>query len=632
MFLCLKLRIVSVKQPAVNEHMNDFTSSIMGRRNENEDGVIHRATSMRFLPVEMVALILNYAESPILRRCRQVNRQWNEIASEILQNRADYPLHFEFTDGKFAQKLVEKHCAEVLFNKQCRISKFGAKNLKCLVRCVRNSTHFPVTNFRFDGIRGTESRHTSSLLKYVRSGFGSEPEEILGCKYLRKLVTIVGKTMRILKVTIKSGKCDEILRILLENTPNLADLHITFPSNSRENPSTIRLMVDSRKLEFAKLNALRFNASCRQYPKIMEDILTASPNLKNIRFTCSIEARDFELLRLTNKLHCLKEVNGIDLSDEDTIALIQRFPQCMNLQLSNLTVLLSTGQQPILRTTDIVNQIFDSSKDEIELLIVMNLRPIPELVFPKFEMLSNLMLRFETDTWIPVILEFPDKFPNLRELYIEFNDYVNDPICDGPLKPWPSVEVLRISMVNRQVIGKLMRMVPNVKRLLIMQDKSFRLRRGAQISFEDISTYLPKLTMLGWMVHACTHLSFMHELDALITGLPVDLCKKLSTKFRDKTKLSEKEISHYHSKRQRSSILDLKALNHFCVDFFVNSGNVNCGCVNGDGDAKSGLILNEKAELNATNMFYVVGFTNVSKFLGFDRIPNLRIIPHKCQN
>jgi len=121
---------------------------------------------------------------------------------------------------------------------------------------------------------------------------------------------------------------------------------------------------------------------------------------------------------------------------------------------------------------------------------------------------------------------------------------------------FPSVEILRVSNVKQQVLKELMQMTPNVKTLLIMDWRSFQFDADAIVSFEDIAIHVPKLEHFGWQLQPPGR--HLDKLEAVITGLPANLCKKFARKLLEQNHLSANEIAACQRQRSRPSILDLK--------------------------------------------------------------------------
>lgn len=134
----------------------------------------------------------------------------------------------------------------------------------------------------------------------------------------------------------------------------------------------------------------------------------------------------------------------------------------------------------------------------------------------------------------------------------------------------PTLETLRITSGNRQKIAHLMKLTPNVKTLVIMDDGIVWYGdTNGMVNFKDISLFLPKLENFSWQMCIGTkdmsRIHRMYDFDAKITGLPVGLCKTLAAKMRGRGRndLSAEEIAKYHLMRGecQASILDLKGEN-----------------------------------------------------------------------
>lgn len=142
-------------------------------------------------------------------------------------------------------------------------------------------------------------------------------------------------------------------------------------------------------------------------------------------------------------------------------------------------------------------------------------------------------------------------------MHIHSHDAIFFP-SSQPLKPMPSIEVLRIiGAVTGECRDNIMKATPNVKTLLI-EERGLSMRQGFSINFHAIANYLPKLQSFGWLICTITYHDLRHLLDAVITGLPVAFCEKHSDKFRYRDSLSADELAFYQLQQRNYSILDLK--------------------------------------------------------------------------
>lgn len=239
----------------------------------------------------MLQAILQHVATSDILNCRRVSHQWNGVSSEIVRNRADINLHFAYHNGRFLQKLRNRHCVELLDDIQQPSFRYGTKSLTDLVDCLEESSNFPYSNFWF------------SCLSKCRSSD------------MAQFITIWGGNIRTLKVNVDDPESNigTLKDLIFEKTPNLKHLEIEFLGDSRRSrPCSVRLFDDSDKLQLPKLEALRVNDCYRKYRKIIEDILKAASNLNN--FVLSSEkyegviAEDLEMLQSFGKLHCLKNL------------------------------------------------------------------------------------------------------------------------------------------------------------------------------------------------------------------------------------------------------------------------------------------------------------------------------------
>lgn len=130
-----------------------------------------------------------------------------------------------------------------------------------------------------------------------------------------------------------------------------------------------------------------------------------------------------------------------------------------------------------------------------------------------------------------------------------------------PLKPIHSIKLLRIyDGTFSESKEKLIKATPNVQTLLLVDEyfDLFEDDRDFIKGFQMITNNLTKLESFFWALFGITHHSLMHFLDAVITGLSVKFCEKLSAKLKNKNHLSAEKLAYYQLQRQNSSILDLK--------------------------------------------------------------------------
>ncbi|KAG4071936.1 hypothetical protein HA402_006097 [Bradysia odoriphaga] len=584
--------------------------------------VTEQVKSFADLPIEMLDEIFNNLTTFDLLNCRRINRQWNEASSRIMRGRDDITLHFAFTEGTFVQKIHHQHCEKLCES----MSRLSSNTLLDLVNSMQNPEKFPFTSYRFDGLSNLEDRDMNNFL------------------------TIFGKKIRSLKVNLTHSKqSGEILRkLVFEEAPNLKILEIfdkaqrNFDINDDgdefwrslyvhpQHPTCNRLSGESiNLLQLPQLEILCVDRFREEHTKIIEAILIASP-LKSISIRGRITEEDLELLKETNKLHCVRDgyLMGKDI--------IEYWLKCGPIQLQslNLRFFVWGNHQPSLGDIETLNQLLQSIKDNLLSFTTEQFGSLSGFRMPKFEKLQRLCLRpdvgvqsWASPTFLPPF-DWTDTFPNIKELEISLVDPWLDHTFRQSLKTLPTIETLRIQGGCSAVIAQLIKFTPNVKTLMIMDDGLvwYGQRMGDMVNFKDISTFLPKLENFGWEMVTGTkdvsRIPHMHEFDAKITGLPADLCIKLAEKLRDQNHLSADEVAKYHSQEREPSILDLKGLKHFYAVFTVID-ELN---VDSDGYCYSELTHGVKFDPECKSMI-----TKVSKFLAFDLMPNLKVFAHLYQ-
>lgn len=126
--------------------------------------------------------------------------------------------------------------------------------------------------------------------------------------------------------------------------------------------------------------------------------------------------------------------------------------------------------------------------------------------------------------------------------------------------PMPSIEILRVvGTFGTKFEETLLKATPNLTTLIIEED-DITWDKTVSINFELIANSLPKLQSFGWLIRRVTHHDLLHSLDAAITGLPENLCRKLSNKFRNMDSLTAAALAAYQLKPRNPSILDLKGM------------------------------------------------------------------------
>lgn len=335
------------------------------------------------------AILRNVATSDLIN-CRQVNRKWNEISSHIMRQRADFQIVFSL---------------ELMHDK-------SMQRLSDLIDCLERSKHFPFSSFRFKNL-GTNERERD---------------------YLERFWTFWGDKIYALDVKIDETNDAELLRVLiLEKVPNLKKLGIDFTMDLFDK-SPIHLNVGLKKLKLPKLNALRAFCVFERFSGIVEDILEAAPNLKFfekrsldfVRLSEQVTAKELTILHALDKLHCLENVSL--MFKEEMITCLEKSPQIMDLQFKSIELPIDWLDQADLqlctRTTELINKIFDSSRNSLQTLKIPPLGWLPGLIIPKFENLQKLEMSHdeELNTDDEIYCMFPPQFdmtvnfPNLRQL------------------------------------------------------------------------------------------------------------------------------------------------------------------------------------------------------------------------
>lgn len=288
-------------------------------------------------------------------------------------------------------------------------SRSTSKSLTELVECLKESEHFPITRFQLDDLHNFNSNDMMSFL------------EIWGGNILG-LNTTVGNDGQ--------TNCVGMLRdLLVEKVPNLNTLSIHF--DWMGSTSSIDLFANS----LPKLQSLTVNKGYRGFRAIVANILNAACNLNEFnyvaedknqgQYTCvqeSFTAEDLALLDSCNKLHCLKNLR-IDLSEE-IIAYCGKSPKIGDVKLESLALSLQssirTYEELKSSATAIVNQLFRSSENVMQMLAMESLGSLPGIVVPKMEKLHRLDLwgcrRSTKNAAFPPLFEMAENFPNLKEL------------------------------------------------------------------------------------------------------------------------------------------------------------------------------------------------------------------------
>lgn len=369
----------------------------------------------------MLDAVLQLVTSSDLLNCRQINREWNEISSQILRQRADIVLRFSFKDGQFMQSVQYRHCKKLIATVCNSYYQCSSKSLKDLVTCLEKSKHFPFTSFQFDDL----------------ANFGNAN--------MTHFLSIWGENILVLNVGINNPvNSVEILRDLLSvkvsNSKALELQFCRYDYNYEEKiqSTPIQLFADSTKFKLPRLQVLCVNNRYRKFRGIIENILATACNLekfvgyssnqRNILERCvvvdvedNITIEDLTMLQCLNKLHCLQNLR-ICLS-EDAITYFGNSSNNVDLKLQSLALSL----KPSIRGSEelksiaitLINRLLHSSKDAMHELSIEPLGSLQGLNIPKMENLKKLELygfSHRDFAMFPPAFEMADAFPNLKEL------------------------------------------------------------------------------------------------------------------------------------------------------------------------------------------------------------------------
>ncbi len=350
-----------------------------------------------------------------LLNCRLVNRQWSEISSEIIRQRADIKLAFKYEDGEFLQVIKYRRCEELLIDNCKLFTKIGSKNLSDLVECIADATNFPFSSFQFD-----------DLSKFCSGD-------------ARSFLALWGKQIVALSVNIDYRETETgILRkLLFDRVTNLKELEIGFRHRIypfREGiPISIQRSTYSTQFQLDHLEVFYVGDYHSRNSDIIENIVAASSNLTDLAIGDSTEENGdyslnnllvtvpiLELLQKLNKLHCLTNVR-IELS-EVLIDYWLKSKCSMELKLQSFDLWLhpSIWENERLKSfaTSIANQLFHSSKDMLHTLQLPNLGEMTALVIPKLTNLRKLILpeNYGEVAMFPQFFNLAYTFPNVKEL------------------------------------------------------------------------------------------------------------------------------------------------------------------------------------------------------------------------
>lgn len=233
----------------------------------------------------MLEAILQRVPSMDLLNCRQVNHQWNEIASGIHRRRADITLNFRFIGGQFIQPVAIRDDVTEMGEKTF---KWTTKTLTDLVALLKNSEHFPFTSFAFCSLKNFENED------------------------MRNFLSVWGENILALNVSLTGPKRNvEILRdLILARIPNLKKLEIQYMRTDfnfwYNFPIYSELFAD--KVQLPKLEVLIVNSQYMKSRGFLQDLLTAACNLKKFSFNDSIEDGTLNQLRCVQKTITTEEM------------------------------------------------------------------------------------------------------------------------------------------------------------------------------------------------------------------------------------------------------------------------------------------------------------------------------------
>lgn len=325
-----------------------------------------------------------------------------------MRKRDDIQIIFKFYGGGLTQFIQRIPKETLLKDFWPMVNEDRSLTLSDLVKCIELSTDFPFTNFRL--------------------------KDVVQIADIKSFLSIWGENISSIAVKIEIVDDVEMLRALLQSTPNLKKLHIDFGtiySFTQKTETAVHLFADSNEFQLLELNTLRVTGSCDYFSGIIADIVKVASNLKCFE-KCSldengtsqcIDAKELLVMLQSGKLHCLKDVDL--LFKKELIDLMENFPQIMDLQLKSFELSITwiwDDVQLRARATKIINKIFDSSKNSLLELKIPPLGLLSGLVIPKFENLRKLLLlhdeSYEDDgpSMFPPLFDMAAHFPNLQEL------------------------------------------------------------------------------------------------------------------------------------------------------------------------------------------------------------------------
>lgn len=359
----------------------------------------------------MLETILRNVDTSDLINCRQVNRKWNEISSQIMRQRADIQIVFSLKNG-LLMRIIPYISGESLLGSQLTNME-SSMSFSDLITCLEQSEHFPFSSFRF---------------KDLRTG---------GNDNLERFWSIWGENIYELAVKIDDANDVRMLRVLLERTPNVRKLGIEFGMDwihGKHKNHPVHLFVRSNKFELPNLNVLRVSAAFGKFTGVVEDILEAATNLKlfekcllhNGRLSESVTANELAILNSLNRLHCLKNLSL--MFSEEVVTCLEKSQQILDLKYKSIELpvdwLDQNNDQLCARASKLINKIFDSNKNSLQTLRIPPLGWVPGLVLPKFENLQKLVLKHDEEVegedevycMFPPLFDMADSFPNLQQL------------------------------------------------------------------------------------------------------------------------------------------------------------------------------------------------------------------------
>lgn len=263
----------------------------------------------------MLETILRNVASLDLVDCREVNRKWNMVSSQILRQRTDIQITFSSQKGRLMSCIRHR---PFWLQKDYFKTRKKSMRLTDLIDCLEKSKNFPFSSFRFKDL-------------------GSD-----GTGDFERFSSFWGENIHEIAANIdddeNTSNNAEMLRFLLERTANLKRLAIQFGVEwllKGRGETPLHLFTASNKFELPQLNELRVRGAYTKFTGIVEDILAAAPNLKLFEKCAmkrgnmlgSVTAMELTILHSMGKLHCLKNVSF--MFREDLITCLEEIPEVL---------------------------------------------------------------------------------------------------------------------------------------------------------------------------------------------------------------------------------------------------------------------------------------------------------------